>query len=336
MTTSNSRTYDAVPYRSRAITDSHPDGMAAMAALFGHDARDPESCRVLELGCARGDNIMAMAASLPGASFVGVDGAASQIADGEARRAKAGLDNVRLIAADFSALPDGLEEFDYVICHGVYSWLPAEVADLVLQLCRRHLAPAGLAYVSYNTYPGWSSKVVLRDMIFFHVRGVEDPVERIAEARNFVRMMALFAKEEKGTYRRLFAELDSALSTSPDHYVFHEYLEDHNRPVFFQEFAGSAGRHGLRYVGPSGFTAWDANLAPEVESALAAMDDRIVREQYLDFLCNRTFRRSLLARREAPGLRAPRSDAVRSLFVAAHAMPVSLEPDVPPMPSRNS
>ncbi|HXM78354.1 MAG TPA: class I SAM-dependent methyltransferase, partial [Thermoanaerobaculia bacterium] len=87
--------YDEIPYESHAIADSHPDHIAAIAALFGIESPDPARCRVLELGCARGDNVMAMATTLPGASFVGVDGSARQIADGERRRSGAGLDNVK-------------------------------------------------------------------------------------------------------------------------------------------------------------------------------------------------------------------------------------------------
>src|SRR3984893_14331656 len=113
--------YDEIPYDGQAIADTHPDHMAAVAALFGIDSRDPGRCRGLELGCARGDNVMAMATTLPGASFHGVDGSARQIAEGEKRRKGAGLDNVKLLAADFTLVPEDLGEFDYVVCHGVYS-----------------------------------------------------------------------------------------------------------------------------------------------------------------------------------------------------------------------
>lgn len=321
-------TYAEVPYRSHAIAETHPDRMAAMAALFGHKVPDTETCRVLELGCARGDNILAMATSLPNATFVGVDGSASQIAEGETRRLQSGLDNVRLLAADFAALPEDLGEFDYVICHGVYSWVPPEIAGLLLRLCRARLAPAGIAYVSYNTYPGWSSKIMVRDMMRFHVRALPDPREQTAEARRFVRFLAQFTHGKHGLNRPFLEELADFLDGEQDHYVFHEYLEEHNRPCFFREFAAQAFASGLRYLGPAAFPAWDHQLLAEAGPGLAGLEDRIVREQYLDFLCNRSFRRSLLVCAEASVRDAPDPHAVRRLFTSARAMPVSPEPDV--------
>lgn len=326
--TPSASSYDEVPYPSHAIADTHPDRLATIGALFGVDAPDPARCRVLDLGCARGDNVMAMATTLPGASFLGVDGSARQIADGERRRAAAGLDNVRLLAADFTRLPGDLGEFDYIVCHGVYSWVSPETADLILRLCRRHLAPHGIAYVSYNTYPGWYKMGMLREMMKFHVRGLTQPRERVEQSRALVRFLARFAKGEAGTYRAVFESLAKHLDAAEDFYIFHEYLEEHNRPVYFTEFAERASEAGLQYVGPADFTAWDNNLPEEVAGALGNLQNRVVREQYLDYLCNRTFRRSLLSRAEFPVRESPDADVVRVLFAAARAGPVRPEPDV--------
>ena len=319
--------YDEIPYESQGIADTHPDHMASIAALFGIAAPDPARCRVLELGCARGDNLMAMATTLPGASFLGIDGSTRQIADGERRRAGAGLDTVRLQAADFSSLPEDLGEFDYVVCHGVYSWVPPETADLVLRLCRRHLAPGGIAYVSYNTYPGWHRKEMLRDMMGFHVRRLTRTSEKIEQARAVLQFLARFAREEGGTHRAVFEMLARELAGAEDSHVFHDYLEEYNCPIYFSEFAERAAAAGLQYVGSASAEAWDNNLPEEVASALGQLENRIVREQYLDYLCNRTFRRSLLSRAGVPRSESPDARAVRALFAAANAWPARAEPD---------
>jgi methyltransferase-like protein/ubiquinone/menaquinone biosynthesis C-methylase UbiE len=320
--------YDEIPYDSQAVADTHPDHMAAIAALFGIESPDPAHCRVLELGCARGDNVMAMATTLPGASFLGIDGSARQIAEGERRRSGAGLDNVKLLAADFALVPEDLREFDYVVCHGVYSWVPPETADLLLRLCRRHLAPGGIAYVSYNTYPGWHRKKMLREMMLFHVRSLTRTSERIEQARGILQFLARFAGEEGGTHRAVFEILAREVAGVQDSHFFHDYLEEHNCPVYFTEFAERAAAADLQYMGSAGAMPWDNNLPKEVADALGQLENRIVREQYLDYLCNRTFRRSLLSRAGVPRTESPDAGAVRSLFASANAWPARAEPDV--------
>ncbi len=326
---SSASSYDDIPYEAQAIFDTHPEHLAMIAALYGVPAASPESCRVLELGCARGDNLMAMATTLPGASFVGVDGSARQIADGETRRKVAALDNVRLLAADFSSLPDDLGEFDYVVCHGVYSWLPPQVAETLLRLCRRHLSPGGLAYVSYNTLPGWHRNGLVREVLRFHVRSIADPHEQIQQARSFLEFLARFAREEEGTYRAMFRKIATHLEKFEDYYLFHEYLEEHNRPVYFTEFVERAVAVGMQYVGETSFAVWDSNLPKEAADGLASLDNRIVRNQYLDFLANRMFRRSLLARAGGPVPNdQPDASAIRNLFVTSLSEPASPGPDV--------
>lgn len=320
--------YDEIPYESHGIAATHPDRVAAVATLFGIESPDPARCRVLELGCARGDNLMAMATTLPGASFLGIDGSARQIADGERRRAGAGLDNVRLRAADFTSIPEDLGEFDYVVCHGVFSWVAPETADLLLRLCRRHLAPNGIAYVSYNTYPGWHKKGMLREMMGFHVRSLTRATERIEQARGILQFLARFARDEGGTHRAVFEVLAEELADAEDSYFFHDYLEEYNCPIYFTEFAERAAAAGLQYVGSAVAAAWDSNLPEEVAEALGQLENRIVREQYLDYLCNRTFRRSLLSQAGVPVSGSPAPEAVRGLFASSLVQPVRADPDI--------
>nr|MDQ2970130.1 methyltransferase regulatory domain-containing protein [Acidobacteriota bacterium] len=326
--TPSASSYDEIPYQSYAIAYTHPDRLATIGALFRVDAPDPARCRVLELGCARGDNVMAMATTLPAASFLGVDGSARQIAEGERRRTRAGLDNVRLLAADFTVVPEDLGEFDYVVCHGVYSWVAPETADLLLRLCRRHLAPRGIVYVSYNTYPGWHRKEMLRKMMGFHVRSLTKGTEKIQQVRALAQFLARFAREEGGTHLAVFEILADDLAGSEDSYVFHEYLEEQNRPIYFTEFVERAAAADQQYLASAVNAKWDNNLPKEVVQALGPVKNRIVREQYLDYLCNRTFRRSLLCHAGVPRSESPAPDAVRGLFASSLVRPVRPEPDI--------
>jgi SAM-dependent methyltransferase len=145
--------YDKVPYFSQAYAQSHPDRLAAMAKLFGMTPAPLGECRVLELGCASGGNLIPMAVHLPGSSFVGFDLSVRQIADGKAIVEQLQLRNIELRQMDILAVDQTIGKFDYIIAHGVYSWVPAEVQDKLLAICGENLTPNGVAYVSYNTYP---------------------------------------------------------------------------------------------------------------------------------------------------------------------------------------
>lgn len=152
--TTLARSYDETPYPGRAYAHPHPDYMAVLATLLGLNPPPVACCRVLEIGCASGANLIPMALSLPGASFIGIDISPRQIAEGQRTIDALGLTNITLLVRDLQEVGDELGQFDYIIAHGVYSWAPAPVRDRLMALTKRCLAPNGIAYISYNTYPG--------------------------------------------------------------------------------------------------------------------------------------------------------------------------------------
>src|SRR5688500_10900836 len=129
--------YAEVPYPGLAFPQSHPDRLATNALLMGMKPAAPEDCRVLELGCGDGGNLIPMAAALEGSEFVGLDLEPSAIARATERAAALGARNATFVAEDLATLdPEQLGRFDYVVAHGVYSWVPRTVADRLLAVCR--------------------------------------------------------------------------------------------------------------------------------------------------------------------------------------------------------
>jgi len=176
--------YAEVPYDSLPIPDTHPERLEALGYLFGLSAADPGACRVLELGCASGGNLIPLAFYFPRSRFLGVDLYANQIADGQALIDAVGLDNVTLRQGDILDLdPVALGQFDYVIVHGVYSWVPDAVRERILTLCAAVLAPEGIGYVSYNTLPGWRMRGMLRDVLGYATRQASSVEQRLAALR---------------------------------------------------------------------------------------------------------------------------------------------------------
>jgi len=321
------RSYDAVPYESKPLQPTHPDHLAVVARLAGLAPPDPTTCRVLEIGCATGGNLMPMALGLPGATFVGVDVSPEQIAAGERVRRELRLDNVELRAGSIADATFAEGSFDYVVCHGVWSWVPEFVQQSIFATCARVLSPCGVAYVSYNTYPGWHLRSMMRDMLLFHSRQSDEPRERIRQSREFVEFLRRTSGADDSAFARFLGEEAQLLSRASDTYVFHEHLESDNRPVHFREFAARAARHGLRFLAEAVDDDHVTGRA-EVEAFLARhARDPIERGQYVDFLQNRTFRRSLLCRAAAPVEPATAADALTSMWLGSPMRPERAEAD---------
>lgn len=151
--------YNQFPYSSHAYPHSAPEQLQAIAHVFGHSAPSVGTARVLELGAAGGGNLIPAAIRNPAMRAVGVDLSDVQVEMARARAHELGLQNIEFVQADLAELEgEALGEFDYIICHGLYSWVPPQVQEAMLRICGNNLAPGGLAFVSYNTYPGWKGK----------------------------------------------------------------------------------------------------------------------------------------------------------------------------------
>ena len=146
--------YDALPYVSMPITYSQPALLAAQAHLRGIDAPPAETASVLEIGAASGGNIIPLAVRYPRAHFHGVDLAAAHVEIGRRSITELGLSNVTLEQGDIVDADFGGRHFDYIICHGVFSWAPPEAQRAILKVCTETLSDTGVAAISYNVFPG--------------------------------------------------------------------------------------------------------------------------------------------------------------------------------------
>lgn len=300
---SNYEAYQEVPYDGCAHRDTHPANLAVIASLVGLTTPPPDRCRVLEIGCAEGDNLIPMASLAPASEFVGLDLADRHIERARARAQGLRLRNVTFMVADLAALGDELGRFDYIIAHGVYSWLPDALRPVLQRLCARLLTPHGVAYISHNVYPGWHRREALRFMMLEHVRGFPDAETRITQARALLDFLAAASSPYDASWKSWLESEAAWLRDVSDSYVFHEFLAVHNRPTYFTEFIAEARANGLQFVADASLPAAFGHLLPEAlatDLAKLVGGDRVAFEQYHDFLLNRPFRKSLLALAEAP------------------------------------
>jgi SAM-dependent methyltransferase len=316
-------TYDEVPYSNYPYAQTHPDRLATVAALHGLPSPDPESARVLEIGCGAGGNLIAMAVATPGVSALGIDLAAAPIAEGRAAIEAVGLDNVELRQGDVSTLRDGgLGEFDFVIAHGVYAWVPEPVRDDLLAAIHAHLAADGLAYVSYNANPGGHMRRALREAGLWFSEGAEPGVPRAERARELYSFLLEHRAGTKDWWGGLLENQLEPLARGPAYRLVHDDLGESWGPVWFADFAAHAAANGLAYVGESDLTTLLRERVPvDVEHGLEALSegDRIRREQLIDILRCVFFRQSVLCRDSRRPAGASDPDALRDLHFAVRA-----------------
>lgn len=313
--------YDSMLYHGTALSQTHPDRLATHARLMGLEPPPVEQCRVLELGCGNGTNLLPMAFGLPEGAFVGVDLAARPIALARETARAARISNIDFHQLDIMDLPADWGAFDYIIAYGLYSWVPEPVRDRLLEICRTHLAPNGVAFISYNVYPGWHRFQASREMMLFHVRPFDDPQKKARQGRallHFLLDAQPDAPDTPSPYRTQLQENIKHLSRLPDWLLRHDLLSEINTPCYFHEFADHAGRHGLQFLSEAEFSVMHArDFPPNVTTMLNQFSTLVLREQYLDFLRGRSFRQSLLCHQDAAPGQALAPEQVRAFYAAA-------------------
>lgn len=287
--------YDSIPYESLPFSETHPQRLAVLGRLFGIATKAAEDCRVLEIGCASGGNLIPMAWRLPHSEFIGIDLSAEQIRVGQQTIKQLSLKNISLHQFDLCEYQNQPGSFDYIIAHGVYSWVPAPVRDALLALVQRHLAPDGVAYISYNTQPGWSVRSMLRTMALYHARHLDEPHARLNSMLELFDFLRDYYQHSKNPLQQqLYAELKAIVTAHPS-YLYHDFLEEDNAAVFFNEFVAHIGGHHLKYLCESELhTMFCSTLPIAGERFVEQYDDILEQEQYIDHLRQRTFRMSLL------------------------------------------
>jgi methyltransferase-like protein len=293
--------YESFAYDAYPLAQTHPVHLATRGQHHKLTPVDPGKCRYLEIGCANGRNLIDMAYGLPGSEFVGIDLSENAIAEGQAVIERLSLKNVKLIACDLMDYPLDTGPFDYIVSHGLYSWIPQAVRERLWLIMEKLLSPHGLAYLSYNVYPGCYLRRMLREMMLFHVHQYESPQDKLQQAQAFLKFLdgGLAIQNEFGMDVR--KEIDELLHHRRDSSIYHDDLSLINEPVYFHQVVSAADLHQLQYVSECTYLDCTTIYFPEdIQQQLKQLEDSsyLVKEQYLDFLKLRRFRSSLFCRRE--------------------------------------
>lgn len=295
--------YSELGYKSMPFPYTTPATLEAYAALVGISAPNPKTARVLELGATYGGNIISQALFNPDATFVGIELSQEQVEKGNEVIANAGLTNVSLIQSDIASIGSEIGTFDYIIAHGVYSWVDDGVKEALLRLINEHLAEDGIAYVSYNTYPGWHTMEEVRQLMMFSNRDKTqfNHKEKVLHGKtigSIVGSQILKYDNLKERNSKFLGALRSVMQKD-EYYVGHDHLEPNNDPVYFYQFNDHLGAHNLAYLCDADLTlsmvrSFDADIADTLDKL--APNDHVAQEQYLDFMLDTNFRKSIICK----------------------------------------
>ena len=295
--------YSELGYKSMPFPYTTPATLEAYAALVGVSAPNPKTARVLELGATYGGNIISQALFNPDATFVGIELSQEQVEKGNEVIANAGLTNVSLVQSDIASIGSEIGTFDYIIAHGVYSWVDDGVKDALLRLIDEHLAEDGIAYISYNTYPGWHTMEEVRQLMMFSNRDKAqfNHKEKVLHGKtigSIVGSQILKYDNLKERNSKFLGALRSVMQKD-EYYVGHDHLEPNNDPVYFYQFNDHLGAHNLAYLCDADLTlsmvrSFDADIADTLHKL--ALNDHVAQEQYLDFMLDTTFRKSIICK----------------------------------------
>ncbi|HKX83012.1 MAG TPA: class I SAM-dependent methyltransferase [Pyrinomonadaceae bacterium] len=321
--------YDELPYPSKFFVQTHPDRLATQATLFGMSPADVATCRVLELGCGNGSNLIAQAFLLPDASFVGVDLAKTHIDDAITASKELGLSNVEFRQMDVMEMSVAdFGTFDFITAHGLFSWIPDVVRIKVLELYRDLLTENGVGYISYSAYPGAHQREMVQRTMRYHVRESAEPEEKVGKALSFLKFLSENTPD-RGTYKSTLTDELKRHGSHTVSDVFHDDLSDCNQAFYFHEFAEMLAGSGLQFLAEAELHAMGTqNLPKDARAFIDSLDEIVEREQYLDLLRGRVFRQTLFCHKNIELDRNVEPAVIDRFFIKSTLRPHRPNPDL--------
>ena len=287
------------PYASAPFLESY-------ARLLGLSPAPASNARILEIGSSYGGNLISQALFYPQATFTGIEIAPTQVSVGKTYIDQLGITNLDLLEGDVNESHDHLGTYDYIIAHGFYSWVDEDTKDNFLRLCKEHLAENGILYMSYNTYPGWHKMDSVRALLEFANKDIDtlNHREKVRLGKTVASKLGALMLEYDTVKNQQTSFLQSLRQTlqKQDCYVGHDHLEPVNTPVYFHQCMDHMAEHGFTYLCDCDLnlsfpTVYDETLRTQLQ--VLAPHDPLAREQYIDFMLNTAFRKSLFTHKGA-------------------------------------
>jgi SAM-dependent methyltransferase len=327
--------YDDTPYRDQFFPEFDLSRLLGLAQLFGvRQLEAPrEALRVLDLGCASGVHLREQARRYPTVEFTGIDFARSEIDLGRKAITEEGLSNVELINSDLRTVEIQPGSFDLIVSHGIFSWVPDDVKERLLLLCRQGLRPTGVAAIAYLTYPGWKQREAIRELLMMRTHKKRSPDERVRESALLLRLLhASYSAHEQDVHAQSLKACVESMQKSPTNAFVHDDLGQVHDPCYFLQFAEWAAECGLQYLAESDLgTMSTQGLNESAELLLGELaPDFVETQQLIDFVVNRSGRSSILVRDDATLDRSLSMTLIRNLHFGTswwNVTPLNADPE---------
>jgi methyltransferase-like protein/SAM-dependent methyltransferase len=308
---------------SYPFLQSHPAHLRTLANLFGiKDATEVGKAKILELGCGSGGNLIPMAYEYPNATFVGVDSSADKICLAQKQAKEVGLKNIEFKTTELKNLDKALGSFDYIIAHNIFSLVSEKDQEAILEICKNRLTASGVAYVGYNTLPGWNVVRSIRDMMRYHSQMFAETTDKATQSRLLVDFIKNATKDTNTPYATILQNEAAVLANYTDNQLIEHLLEDTNTQFYFHEFMNEARKHNLQYLADANLASmYIGNLSDDVATRLAEVGDIVRTEQYMDFIVNRRFRATLLCNQNIQLKRDISFEDMKDMYMSIYVAP---------------
>lgn len=314
--------YNEVQYTAYPFEYTKPENLKTIGTLFGVNAKDIENARVLEIGCSDGGNILRFAELYPKSYTLGIDLSPVQINSAQKKLDKLKLKNIEFKAMSVTDLDESFGKFDYIICHGVFSWVPDFVRDAILENGKKLLDKNGLFFISYNTLPGWNMNNSIRELMLYHSANFDKAEDKIIQSRAILKFIQESLEGHETSHAEFLQSSAKNIDQKEDYYIFHEYLEENNKALYFNEFINHANSKGLGYVGDTdAHRMYTGNLPQKAMEKLSAISDIVRTEQYIDFINNTEFRCTVLTHQDVVVSRNITDKTIEKLFYYGKIIP---------------
>ncbi len=310
--------YSKFAYISYPFEYNRPENLRAICSIFGVKTPPMDKARVIEFGCASGGNLIRFAQDYPNAEVIGVDIAKNQVDDGLKKVKKLGLKNLTLKHISVTDIDESMGKFDYIICHGMFSWVPADVRDAIFAVSKKILSENGVAFVSYNTLPGWNMNNTIREAMMFHAGNFDDEQQKVEQGRAALNFLRDSLKGQDSSYSKFMQIAADNIAQKENHYLRHEYLAEENYPMYFHDFINQARKYDLEYLGDTDVQRmYVGNLPEKAAEMLSQINDIVRTEQYIDFINNTVFRCTILCHKTVEINRNINNDSISGLSFAS-------------------
>lgn len=314
-----------VPYTFGYYRETDPVWLDFATLITGFSPpskRNERPLRYLDMGCGQGFGLCLTASLHPDMEFVGIDFNPAHIAHARALADKAGLGNVKFVEGDFVELgnnwPKELGQFDYVVIHGVWSWISSNVRKSAVDALKKCLVPGGLVYNSYNAQPGWHAGSILRELltILTHSESGQAQLEALRRSIGVIKQL----REAGAIVFNAYPGLTQRLNMLDKHdlrYVANEYVNEAHTIFWGHEVAFEMAHAKLTFIAsatlPENFLP--ALLPPQQAEIINRYTQPLIRQLLIDVTINQAFRRDIYQYGVVPAIKGPQIECLEKMRV---------------------